>query len=58
MDVFLTAAEHHDPGFMPYIVAGIAAAFFIVLGVITHSYRDVANRAHRVHADPNAHRGH
>lgn len=46
MDFIFAAAEqgHHDPGFGPYIVGAIAAAFFVTLGVVTHSYRDVANR--------------
>jgi hypothetical protein len=57
------AAEHHElaPIIMPPIAfAGIAAAIFVTLAIITHSYRDVANR----HADKvgsgadDAHGGH
>lgn len=45
MDLLLAATEHHsDPDIMPYIVGGIAAAVFVILGIVTHSYRDVANR--------------
>ncbi|QCR19094.1 hypothetical protein [Agrococcus sp. SGAir0287] len=45
MDLLLAATEHHsDPGIMPYVVGGIAAAVFAILGIVTHSYRDVANR--------------
>jgi heme/copper-type cytochrome/quinol oxidase subunit 2 len=30
--------------YLPFIVAGIAFTVFLVLGIITWSYRDVANR--------------
>lgn len=44
------AAEAFNAG--PFIAAGIAFGFFLILGVITWSYRDVANRhAHKVSDD-------
>ena len=34
----------------PFIVGGIALAFFLVIAIVTWSYRDVANRhSDRVH---------
>jgi len=37
--------EHHVELFMPPIAFGaVAFAFFLVIGVVTWSYRDVANR--------------
>jgi hypothetical protein len=55
------AAEASAPSAVsPFIVAGIALVLFIVLGVVTFSYRDVANRhSDRVHpGDHDTHAGH
>jgi hypothetical protein len=39
------ASEEHHPIFMPPLAfAGVALAVFLVLGVTTWSFRDVANR--------------
>lgn len=47
-------SEHHEelaPLVMPPLAfAGIAVAVFVILGFVTWSYRDVANR----HSDKNA----
>jgi len=42
------AAEEggHDP-LVPFLVAGVAFAVFLLLGIVTWSYRDVANRTTR-----------
>ncbi|HEV7950810.1 MAG TPA: hypothetical protein VGP24_13675 [Glaciihabitans sp.] len=43
--VAATTEEHHNALFMPPIAFGaIAFAAFLVMGVVTWSYRDVANR--------------
>jgi heme/copper-type cytochrome/quinol oxidase subunit 2 len=36
--------------YLPFIVAGIAFVVFLTLGIVTWSYRDVANR-HREKTD-------
>jgi hypothetical protein len=41
------AAEHHADPVVPFIAAGIAFVVFLGLGIVTWSYRDVANRATR-----------
>ena len=38
--------EGHNP-LIPFFVAGIAFAVFLLLGIVTWSYRDVANRTTR-----------
>ncbi|MCU1406539.1 MAG: hypothetical protein JWQ43_2842 [Glaciihabitans sp.] len=39
------AGEEHHPIFMPPIAfAAVAFTFFLVMGIVTWSYRDVANR--------------
>jgi heme/copper-type cytochrome/quinol oxidase subunit 2 len=40
------------------IAAGIAAAFFLVLAIVTWSYRDVANRHADKTAGHDSHAGH
>lgn len=44
----LLAGEHqHELAELPIpgvVIAGIAAAFFLFAGLVTYSYRDVANR--------------
>ena len=40
------AEEGHNP-LIPFMVAGIAFAVFLLLGIVTWSYRDVANRTTR-----------
>jgi hypothetical protein len=40
-------AEHHPDPVVPFIAAGIAFAVFLLLGIVTWSYRDVANRTTR-----------
>ena len=40
------AEEGHNP-LVPYMIAGIAFAVFLLLGIVTWSYRDVANRTTR-----------
>ena len=42
------AAEEggHDP-LVPFLIAGVAFAVFLLLGIVTWSYRDVANRTTR-----------
>lgn len=40
-------AEHHADPVVPFIAAGIAFAVFLLLGIVTWSYRDVANRTTR-----------
>ncbi|MCW4384645.1 hypothetical protein OH146_02530 [Salinibacterium sp. SYSU T00001] len=52
MSLLAALAEegHHDlaPMIMdPIWFAVIAAAFFIVIGLVTYSFRDVAHRSHR-----------
>jgi hypothetical protein len=43
--LFAATSEEHVQLFMPPLAfAAIAFAFFLVLGVVTWSYRDVANR--------------
>ena len=52
-------AEHADPA-VPFIAAGIALVVFFALGVVTWSYRDVANRTTRGRdaASHDSHAGH
>lgn len=38
--------EGHNP-LVPFMVAGIAFTVFLLLGIVTWSYRDVANRTTR-----------
>lgn len=45
------AAGHSDPGFAPYLIGGIGAIAFIAFGLVTWSYRDVANRHTSTSAD-------
>jgi len=40
-------AEHSADPIVPFIAAGIALVVFFALGVVTWSYRDVANRTTR-----------
>jgi hypothetical protein len=49
--VAITQALEIEPDpIRPFIVGGIALAFFLVIGIVTWSYRDVANRhSDRVH---------
>jgi hypothetical protein len=57
----LTEAEHElAPIIMhPLAFAGVAAAIFVVLGLVTWSYRDVANRhSHKVGSAPADHGHH
>jgi hypothetical protein len=56
----LVAEEELSPIFMPPIAfAGIAAAIFILLALVTFSYRDVANRhADKLSDDADAGHGH
>ena len=53
------AEAAHDPA-VPFIAAGIAFAVFLTLGVVTWSYRDVANRTTRGRdaASHDSHAGH
>lgn len=64
LNAVLTAAEEgHElaPLIAPApVIAGVMAALFIVFGLITLSYRDVANRAghrHWKNAEPGDHTG-
>lgn len=41
----------------PLVIAGVAALFFIMLGLVTYAYRDVANR-HSHKAKSTSHGGH
>lgn len=59
MDLFLAAAEHEGFNAVPFIIAGVAAALFVTLGVVVHSYRDVAYRhSHKFSADTQNTSGH
>lgn len=40
------AEEGHNPA-IPFVAGGIALAVFLLLGVVTWSYRDIANRTTR-----------
>jgi len=40
----VTEVAHHEGGLSPFIPAGIAFAVLLAIGVVTWSYRDVANR--------------
>ena len=40
-------AEHSADPTVPFIAAGIAFVVFLLLGIVTWSYRDVANRSTR-----------
>jgi len=40
-------AEHHADPAIPFIAAAIAFGVFLLLGIVTWSYRDVANRTTR-----------
>ena len=54
-------AEHSADPAIPLIAAGIALAVFFALGVVTWSYRDVANRTTRgrgASAHTDGHTGH
>jgi len=52
-------AEHHADPVLPFIVAGIAFVVFLALGIVTWSYRDVANRTTRGRdATHDSHAGH
>jgi len=42
----------------PLVLAGIAAAFFLLVGLVTYSYRDVANRHSDKVGDAPADAGH
>jgi len=38
------------------VIAGVAALVFLMLGLVTFAYRDVANRhSHKTSAQPNGH---
>jgi hypothetical protein len=47
LSIAAEAAEHHADPVLPFIVAGIAFVVLLALGVVTWSYRDVANRTTR-----------
>jgi len=49
------AEEGHNP-LIPFMIAGIAFAVFLLLGIVTWSYRDVANRTTRGR-NANSHNG-
>lgn len=53
-------AEHHADPVIPFIAGGIAFAVFLLLGIVTWSYRDVANRTTRGRgaASHDGHAGH
>jgi len=40
----VAATAEHAESISPFIPAGIAFAVFLALGIVTWSYRDVANR--------------
>ena len=45
--LFLSAAAEHETAPLiapPLVIAGVMALFFLISGLITYSYRDVANR--------------
>lgn len=44
MQKFAEAAEHFVPPFPTVVYGVIAMVIFVVLGLVTWSYRDVANR--------------
>jgi hypothetical protein len=47
LSMILAAAEHEELAPMiaePWVFAVIAAAIFTILGFVTYSFRDVANR--------------
>ena len=47
LSIAAETAEHHPDPLIPYIIAGVAFVVFLGLGVVTWSYRDVANRTTR-----------
>lgn len=49
----ILALEELAPLFAPpYVIAGIAALAFFMLGLIVHTYRDVANRHRNKTSNP------
>ncbi len=45
--LFVAAAAEHEAAPLiapPFVIAGVMAIFFLVSGLVTYSYRDVANR--------------
>ena len=52
----VTEVAHHEGGLSPFIPAGIAFAVLLAIGVVTWSYRDVANRhSHKTAAHDDSH---
>ena len=51
----VAATAEHAESISPFIPAGIAFAVFLALGVVTWSYRDVANRHAAKGSDHDAH---
>ena len=47
LSIAAETAEHSADPAVPFIAAGIALVVFFALGVVTWSYRDVANRTTR-----------
>ena len=49
-------AAHTEGGLSPFIPAGIAFGVLLLLGIVTWSYRDVANRhSHKTSAHDDSH---
>jgi hypothetical protein len=47
LSLFLAASGAHETAPLiapPLVIAGVMAVFFLVSGLVTYSYRDVANR--------------
>jgi hypothetical protein len=57
--VMAEAAGHTPDPILPFIIAGAAAAILLFLGIVTWSYRDVANRtADKGASSHDSHAGH
>ena len=55
MSILLAVEEAHSAGLPPFMFGVIAMGIFLILGFVTYTYRDVANRHEHKSGDSSGH---